>query len=257
MMQRKDKELSPALFSLFFAVFCVILALIGAVLIFISTVLFKNTGNSAEKSYLPVSGDLPITVIIDAGHGGEDGGAVGKDGKSEKELNLSIAETLCDMLRACGINTVMTRTDDRLLYDRNVDYKGRKKSLDLRARLDIEKSIPNSVFVSIHMNAFPSEKESGLQVWYSKNAPGSRDLASNIQTLIKDNLQAENKRKIKAADSSIYLLNRAEDCAVLIECGFLSNPEECKKLSDEDYRKALSFVICLAIREYCENNSCK
>ena len=197
------------------------------------------------------------TVIIDAGHGGEDGGTSSSSGLIEKDVNLSLAFILKEKLEARGVNVVMTRSEDKLLYDRNINYNGRKKKLDMAARLGIMEKQDDCVFVSLHMNAFSDSRYSGLQVWYSKNTPGSRDLANSIQTLIKDNLQAENKRKIKAADSSIYLLNRAEDCAVLIECGFLSNPEECKKLSDEDYRKALSFVICLAIREYCENNSCK
>ena len=106
-----------------------------------------------------------ITLIIDAGHGGEDGGAVGVNGALEKDLNLKIAFALRDMALSAGYDAVMSRTEDVLLYDRNVDYQGRKKALDLLARAKIAEKYENAVFVSIHMNAFPDGKYSGLQVY--------------------------------------------------------------------------------------------
>ncbi len=191
-----------------------------------------------------------ICIVIDAGHGGEDGGAVGVDGLLEKTVNLQIAEMLRDQLTVAGIQNVMTRSDDRLLYDRSVDYRGRKKMLDLRARLDIVENTPGSVLVSIHLNAFSESKYSGLQVYYSPHHEGSRHLAELIQTAARCHLQPENTRKIKAADSGIYLLNRSERPAVLIECGFLSNPDECTKLGDPAYLGELSTVLFGAICDY-------
>ena len=189
-------------------------------------------------------------MVIDAGHGGEDGGAVGKGNIFEKDLNLDVAFALRDYLVSVGAEVIMTRTEDILLYDRNSDYKGHKKSQDLRKRLEIAEGEEDYVLVSIHMNAFPDERCSGLQVWYSKNDMGSEALARDIQERVKRGLQPGNNRKIKAADSSMYLLDRASQSAVLIECGFLSNEEDLKNLTDEEYRKRLAVLIGGAVYEH-------
>ncbi|MBQ8207717.1 MAG: N-acetylmuramoyl-L-alanine amidase [Clostridia bacterium] len=244
------------IFALSFALFSVVLALLAAVMIFISVFVYEHIAQSEQAMNNIIDADISQTyptVIIDAGHGGEDGGAIGTNGAVEKALNLEISFMLCDMLRASGMNVIMTRTEDILLYDRNADYMGHKKSLDLRARLEIAKSNPDSIFVSIHMNAFPSEKYSGLQVWYSKNNSGSKVLADMLQSYVSNKLQPENGRKIKQANSSIYLLDRAVSTAVLVECGFLSNSAECEKLSDGNYRRQLAFTLFAAIKEYIGN----
>ncbi len=190
-----------------------------------------------------------FTVVLDAGHGGEDGGAVSASGIYEKDVNLAIARSLEQLLTANGISVVMTRTEDVLLYDRNVDFRGRKKALDLAARRKIAEETENAVFVSIHMNAYPKQKYSGLQVWYSKNSPLSQTLAQSIQSLAAEQLQPENDRKIKPATSSIYLLHRLECPAVLVECGFLSNPEEAKQLGTKEYQDQLAFLLFLSITD--------
>ena len=240
---------NPLRFALSFAIFSLVLALIGAVLIIVSIFCFEFIKEETDILDVDVISLLP-TVIIDAGHGGEDGGASGKNGSVEKDLNLDIAFKLSNMLRASGINVIMTREEDILLYDRNADYMGHKKSLDLRARLDIAKSNPNSVFVSIHMNSFGDARYKGLQVWYSKNTDGSKKLADTVQNYVRETLQNDNERKTKAANSSIYLLDRAVCDSILIECGFLSNTEEEALLLDESYRKALAFTVFAAIKEY-------
>ena len=127
--------------------------------------------------------------------------------------------------------------------------------LDLAARLKIAKETPNSIFVSIHMNAFPQTQYSGLQVYYSKNDASSKKIADLIQSNVKKYLQSSNNRKTKSATSSIFLLDRLETPAVLIECGFLSNDEECKLLSTNEYRKKLSFVIFCSLMDYISNNN--
>ena len=196
-----------------------------------------------------------LTLIIDAGHGGEDGGTVGVNGEFEKDLNLKIAFALRDMALSAGYDTVMTRTEDILLYDRNVDYKGRKKALDLLARVKIAEKYEDAIFVSIHMNAFPENKYSGLQVYYSKNHPLSEDIAKDIQNGVRLSLQNENNRKIKPAGSNIYLLDRITIPSVLVECGFLSNPEECAKLSIDDYQQKLALSIFLSVSKYLDVKS--
>ena len=194
-------------------------------------------------------------VIIDAGHGGEDGGASSAAGLVEKDVNLEISKILCDMLRANGINVIMTREDDRLLYDRNVDYQGRKKKLDLAARLTIADTTPDAIFISIHMNSFTNPKYSGLQVWYSPNDPDSSILANLIQSNNKATLQPENTRKTKVATSSIYLLENASCPAVLVECGFLSNPAEAALFETNEYKQKVASMLFDSITEFLEKST--
>jgi len=195
------------------------------------------------------------TVVIDAGHGGEDGGASSAAGLVEKDVNLEISKLLCEMLRADGINVVMTREDDRLLYDRNVDYHGRKKKLDLAARLTIADTTPDAIFISIHMNSFTNPKYSGLQVWYSPNDPDSSILANLIQSNNKATLQPENTRKTKVATSSIYLLENASCPAVLVECGFLSNPAEAALFETNEYKQKVASMLFDSITEFLEKST--
>ena len=196
-------------------------------------------------------GEPSITVVvIDAGHGGEDGGATSASGVVEKDVNLSVAFALRDLFEAAGIPVVMTRTEDVLLYDRNVDFQGRKKVLDLAARqLIAEKAAATaaagggtSLFISIHMNAFPAPQYSGMQVWYGVGDPASEAVANGIQAASLS-LMPDNRRKTKAAGSSIYLLDRIRSPAVLVECGFLSNPDEAALLATEAYQYALAAVV--------------
>lgn len=234
------------LFSLFFSI-CLITLISFALRATERSAATVSESEQSEPSY-------PV-VIIDAGHGGEDGGAVGKNGIFEKDLNLLIAKDLCDMLRAEGITTVMTRESDVMLYDKTVDYKGRKKLLDLSARLKIAESYENCIFVSIHMNSFPEEKYSGLQVYYSPNHQSSVLLAESIQKNVSKYLQSENSRSVKKAGSNIYLLDRIRSPAVLIECGFISNYEECELLSSKEYRQKLTLLIFCGICEYISQYS--
>ena len=198
-----------------------------------------------------------LTITIDAGHGGEDGGTSSAAGLVEKEVNLDIANMLCDMLKASGINVIMTRTEDKLLYDRNTDYHGRKKKLDLAARLAIADSTPDAVFISIHMNSFTDPKYSGMQVWYSPNDPLSQDIAEIIQQTNQTMLQPENNRKIKCATSSINLLYNAKCPAVLIECGFLSNEYEASLYETDEYRQKVAFTIFASIMDFIYNTNKK
>lgn len=197
------------------------------------------------------------TVIIDAGHGGEDGGASSLAGLVEKDVNLDISMMLCDMLTASGIEVIMTRTDDRLLYDRNVDYQGRKKKLDLAARLAIAEKTDNAIFVSIHMNSYTNPKYSGLQVWYSQNHPDSLALAEIIQSNNRENLQPQNTRKTKAATSSIFLLDNIKSPAVLVECGFLSNAYEASLFETEEYRQKVAFVLFCSVMDFLNGTTQK
>lgn len=182
-------------------------------------------------------------IVIDPGHGGEDGGTVGVNGILEKDLNLSLSEVLGLMLEFSGYEVVQTRKEDKLLYDINDDYHGRKKVLDLKGRLEIAQNTAPDIFIGIHMNAFPEQKYSGLSVYYSKNDQRSKIAAEILRANVISTLQPQNKRELKAANSNIYILNRITCPAILVECGFLSNAEECEKLSSYDYRRELSLVF--------------
>ena len=200
----------------------------------------------------PVGGETPpiTVVVIDPGHGGEDGGASSASGVVEKDVNLSVAFALRDLFEAAGIPVVMTRTEDILLYDRGVNFQGRKKALDLAARQLVAEKVASaaaegggaSLFISIHMNAFPAPQYSGMQVWYGVGDPISQEIADSIQAASLS-IMPDNRRKTKAAGSSIYLLDRIRTPAVLVECGFLSNPEEAERLADGAYQRALAAVI--------------
>ena len=195
------------------------------------------------------------TVIIDAGHGGEDGGTSSSTGLIEKDINLEIAKLIAKNLEEEGINVILTRTDDRLLYDQNSDYQGRKKKLDIAARLEIMKNTENAIFVSIHMNAFTDRSCSGLQVWHSTNDPASYDLAKLIQNNARLRLQPNNKRVVKEATSAINLLFNATCPAVLIECGFLSNPNDAALFESKEYREKVAGNIAYSISEFLINNN--
>ena len=220
----------------------------------VTLLLFCLLGNhvSSKKTKDAIARNA-YTVILDAGHGGEDGGASSAQGVLEKVLNLTIAKEIGARLEEQGISVVYTRTEDILLYDRNVDYKGRKKMLDLAARLKIARETENSIFVSIHMNSFPQKQYRGLQVYYSAHHPLSQALALSIQNSVRENLDPNNERKIKKADSAIYLLDRNDKPAILIECGFLSNEEEAGLLATEDYQKKLSALIAQGIADAMKN----
>ena len=195
-----------------------------------------------------------VTIVLDAGHGGEDGGAEA-NGLVEKDLNLDVTLRVATLLREQGVNVVLTRDTDVLLYDKNSDHEGKKKAQDLRKRLEIANSCENPVLVSIHMNYFAQTQYSGLQVWYSKNDARSKILANRIQLNVKSTLQPNNNRVTKEATGSIFLLHNATCPAVLIECGFLSNSDEAHALGDADYRQQLANAIFRSIMDYISNNN--
>lgn len=189
--------------------------------------------------------NVPV-VVIDAGHGGIDGGASAGE-VYEKDLNLKISGKVRDYLSLYSVNAVMTRERDTLLAD---DESKHKKRDDLLARVKFANSFGDCIYVSIHMNKFPIEKYSGLQVFYSPNNPLSEALSLVIQENVREKIDPDNTRQTKKAGASIYVLDRLTCPAVLIECGFLSNAEELKKLTDDGYQNALAFVIAGSIIEY-------
>lgn len=206
--------------------------------------LFQATGE--------VSAGVQGKLIIDPGHGGEDGGSSSGD-VVEKDLNLQVSENLYCFCKFAGIPAEMTRREDTLLYDLYGDldnYKGKKKVYDLKNRLRFAKEEGGTCYVGIHMNKFPESKYSGLQVYYSPNNRSSERLAKTIQSYTKEHLQPTNERQVKKASSSIFILSEIEIPAVLVECGFLSNPKELEMLQSVQYRRDLALEMFCAVGEY-------
>lgn len=196
--------------------------------------------------------NLNPLVIIDPGHGGEDGGAVGKNGTVEKNINLEIALNFRDILHFLGYDTVMTREKDKAIYDEDAIKLRQKKRSDLKNRLSIihKHSGPDSIFVSIHQNKFPNEKYSGTQIFYSSNNPNSDDLALKIRENIVNQIQKNNEREIKESKSEIFLLKNSKIPSVVVECGFLSNADEEKKLNDKNYQKKLALCMFFGVNDF-------
>lgn len=195
--------------------------------------------------------ELP-TIIVDAGHGGIDGGAVGADGTIEKGINLSIAKHLEQTLRALGFEVVMTRTDDTLIGNNNAKTVREQKSSDIKRRLQMTEQYDNALLISIHQNKYSVEKYYGAQVFYSPNGEQSKQLAELVQQSVVTRLQPENERVIKPSGKEIYLLYHAGIPSVMVECGFLSNRAELQKLKSEEYQHQMSFSIACGILDYCQ-----
>ena len=226
-----------ALFCARFVAFVIVFALLS----FAFTAIFYSCDAKGDTA---ASGSGQRVYIIDAGHGGVDGGALGYDGTRESDLNLKTAVIVRDILTVLGHTTVMTRDSDTMLSDGG---EGTNKMRDLRCRLKICTDNADGVFISIHMNKFPDSKYSGLQVWYSPNDKSSGELASSIQSRARKILDPTNDRETKEATSAIYLLYHSKIPSVLVECGFLSNKDELAKLKTHEYRQKLGAVIVIGV----------
>ncbi len=193
--------------------------------------------------------DRTLTVIIDAGHGLPDGGAVGTSGVIEQDINLKIAKKAEDVLTAKNINVIMTRTDENGIWDKDAESIREKKRSDMNNRLKIMKKSNADLFISIHMNSFPATSTSGLRIFYSKNSPEIKELAEHIQSRMCDVTGAKTS-VIKTADTSLFLMKNPPVPAILVECGFLSNAEEEKRLETDDYQSRLAWALADAIEKY-------
>ena len=223
------------------------LSLILVFIIAFSLVLSLNMASIPTESRLI---DFSRTIIIDAGHGGEDGGTQSSAGVLEKEINLEISMKLGNLLRLMGYSVVYTRVDDKLQYDSDAVKQRQKKVSDIHYRMDIMENYPGALFLSIHQNYFTQSIYYGAQVFYSPNNKKSKVLAENIQNSIRQLLQPENDRQIKQSGTDIYLLYHAKLPAVMVECGFLSNAGEALQLNDEEYQKKISLAIAAGLEEY-------
>lgn len=212
--------------------------------IFFSSANIENT--SAPVSSTPVSNH---TIILDAGHGSPDGGAVGQDGSIESALNLDIVLKLQKLLEASNCTVILTRSDENGIYESTAETIREQKVSDMKSRADIANNSNAEIFVSIHMNKLEQTKYSGWQTFYKNKDETSKEIAENIQTSLNYFIKKENSRTIKSI-SGIYLTKNVEIPLVIVECGFLSNEEENKLLQTDDYQNELAWSIYIGIMDY-------
>ncbi len=192
--------------------------------------------------------DVPPVIVIDPGHGGEDGGALSCTGKKESGFNLEIGLRLNDLLMMLGQRTVMTRTEDRSVADPSARTLSEKKVSDLRSRVELVNRTQGAVLVSIHQNTFPEAKYKGAQVFYA-GTEGSEELGRLVQQRLREGLDPSNRRECKPS-LTVYLMNKIRCPGILIECGFLSNGSEEYNLTQPGYQRRLACAAAAAITEY-------
>ncbi|MGL5086340.1 MAG: N-acetylmuramoyl-L-alanine amidase CwlD [Clostridium sp.] len=190
-------------------------------------------------------------ILIDPGHGGFDGGAQSKAGTIEKGINLEISQKLKIKLERDGYKVVMTRDSDEGLYTKGTTIREKKRE-DLKKRCEMKKETNCDVFISIHQNMFAQSKCYGGQVWYASNEKSSL-LAKNIQGSLREIVDNGNKREAKSAgDAYLILRDKYDGASVLVECGFLSNPDEEAKLKTQEHQEKLVDALILGINRYFE-----
>ena len=182
-------------------------------------------------------------IVIDAGHGGEDGGAVAADGTVESGINLAIAQDLDALLRLLGCETKLTRTEDTAIYSEGAQTLREKKASDLKNRVALVNETPNAVLLSIHQNSLPaSRRVHGAQAFHARTE-GSEALAESVQVALNAVVNPGNEKSRKVIDKSVYLMKNISCPAVLVECGFLSNAEEAARLCETDYQRKLAVTV--------------
>lgn len=204
------------------------------------------------SAYLPVSApaEKSVIVVLDAGHGGMDGGCSSAEGVPEKGINLNILLGVRDLCRLYGYPVEVTRDKDISIHDKGVTGVGNQKRSDMDNRLALFNKYPNSVCISIHQNKFVDSKYSGAQMFYSETNPLNEELARIMQKKFVENLQPENTREIKKCEKELFLCYFCDNPTVMIECGFLSNPEEAAKLTSEEYQREVAFTIFAGLNEF-------
>lgn len=220
------------------------LALAGWLLLFLCIMLAVFwQGRRKDVASFAANSFHPSTVIIDPGHGGEDGGAVATDGTVESTLNLEISLRLNDLLRLFGQETEMTRREDVSIYSPDAHTLHEKKVSDLQNRVAMVNGTENAVLLSIHQNKLPMVPSvHGAQVFYN-SVSGGADLAKSIQSSLNNCVNLDNEKSEKPASSTIYLMKNITAPAVLVECGFLSNPKETAALKSRDSQLQLATAI--------------
>lgn len=210
----------------------------------------KNKTNKNENTRSTVA--IPTSskvIVIDAGHGVPDEGAQSSRGTTEAETNLKIALKLQNLLEQGGCTVVLTRSDENAIYDLDKTTLREKKISDIRNRVKIGNSASADLFVSIHLNKIPQQQYWGWQCFYNSKNENSIKLAKQVQSNLNEAIQKDNKRVVMKLDS-VYIMKHVEIPITIVECGFLSNPEEEKQLLEDEYQDKLAWGIYNGINDY-------
>ena len=214
---------------------------------YMSYAIIKNSNKEEQVVALPVSDKV---IVIDSGHGGEDGGATSENGISESNINLAIALKLQKLLEQSGATVILTRSTDEAIYDTDSNGSIREKKIsDLKNRVKIGNESSADVFVSIHLNKIPQEQYYGWQTFYRDNDEQSKKLAESIQNNLNESIQKENHRLARTI-KDIYIVDKVEIPITIVECGFLSNAQELKDLQNEEYQERLAWGIYNGIMDW-------
>lgn len=185
----------------------------------------------------------PVTVVIDPGHGGEDGGAVSPSGVAESQINLAVSQRINDLLRFAGRRTLLTRSEDVTISDEGLDTMRQRKTSDLKNRVRIVEETENAILLSVHQNSLPTSPVThGAQVFWNRRE-GAEALAGQIQAALNAGINAGNEKNPRRIPDSIYLMKNITSPGVLVECGFLSNGAETERLQDPAYQLRLAVSI--------------
>ena len=221
--------------------------------IFLSVFVFiLTTGNAEEQNKYISTVSLPAsgkTIVIDAGHGVPDEGAQSSNGTTEAETNLKIALKLQNLLEQSGCTVILTRSDENAIYDIDSKTLKQKKISDIKNRVKIGNESSADLFVSIHLNKIPQQQYDGWQTFYKQGSEEGKKLAVSIQNNLNEAIQKENNRVAKTIDN-IYIIKHVEIPITIVECGFLSNPTEEKKLLEDEYQNRLAWGIYNGIIDY-------
>ncbi len=211
-----------------------------------------HDGDAVVKDSKEEKETADFTVVVDAGHGGVDPGKIGIDGQLEKDINLQIALKLKEILESnedINIKVILTRTEDMGHYS---ESDSNKKMADMKKRCEIVNNADADVLISIHQNSYHSSSVKGAQVFYYEGSERGHELATTIQTKLVEALAENEKGRVEKANDNYYILLNVSCPAVIVECGFLSNPDEAAKLCDEEYQKLVAETVGKGVIEFLE-----
>ncbi len=226
-------------------IYSIVLAIVIVTVIYMSSNVLKKD-NTCTVNATAVTSHV---IVVDAGHGKPDEGAIGIYGSSEEAINLKIALKLQALIEQSGGVVYLTRSDENGIYSSNSNTIKEKKASDIKNRVAIGNQEDIDVFVSIHLNKYPSEQYNGWQTFYQKENEDSKALADCIQKNLNNSVSKENKRTILPL-SNIYIMDHVKKPTVTVECGFLSNSDEAKLLEEDNYQDKLAWGIYIGLQEY-------
>lgn len=228
-----------------------VLAIATCMVISLAAVLFAVNAKDTE-ALVPITPSATV-VVLDAGHGGEDGGAVSTDGVAESHINLAIARQVELLFLFLGQDTVMTRTGEDAVYSSDADTLREKKVSDLKNRVALVNEQENAILLSIHQNSLPSHPSvHGAQVFYNTVTPGQA-LAESVQEVLNQTVNSGNEKAAKPIDSSVYLMKNSRAPSILVECGFMSHSGDVQQLQKQDYQLRMAASIVAGFRQYQVN----